>query len=251
MPGTEPQPLEELLEEPFAGIAQKLASVEQIPTWEELVRLFDYLREDERVRYGRNNSWKYGSMSGLWDDFCKEKHIYHAFCYEFVEKLAEEVKGLNAGGRVVEICAGNGKLSYWLRQFGVPSIATDNYMERMDRKPQHVERLSHKQALGKYRPELVIGCWLYGGGIELDALDSPHVGYYLNIGQGVMGATGDDRLWDRRDVTQTYLESPNHFKFSRSTYRIDGAISDANSSFATLFTKTVLKEFALLAGRRR
>ncbi len=190
-------------------IALKLMEVEKIPRWEELTQLHDHLENENK---------------GLWLKFCKATGVFQAFSYESVKNLAEEIKKLDVTGKIVEVCAGNGKLSYWLRHFNAPSIATDDYSWDIS-SPKYVERLPHKQAIEKYSPELVIGCWIADRPlIALDVIDSPCVRYYLHIGEGFGGDV--EKLWSRRDVTYSYLESVDRFILSMSGY-----------GYATLFRK--------------
>ncbi|MEK6868860.1 MAG: hypothetical protein AABX74_01410 [Nanoarchaeota archaeon] len=240
--------LEKLLDRHSLHTAKKIIAVEEIPTWGELVRFFNDLEDEEiKTRYSRKvlsgESFnitegtinQYFTRKDGWDRFCYDEHIYHAFCYEFVEKLAEEIKGLECHGSTVEVFAGNGKLSHWLREFGVPSIATDNYSWEIRRNPKDVINLSHLQALEKYKPELVIGCWVPGRGFlgpenDVEVLNFPSVRYYLRI-----GLVGSDEIsiQSSTSIPYNYLDSANRFSFSERN-PITGQVQN---SFAALFTK--------------
>lgn len=208
-----------LLDEPYLSIAKKLDAIEEIPRWKELFKLVRHLER-----------------RGRWSKFCDISVLHHVPCYEFVENLAGEIKGLNVNGRIVEVCAGNGKLSYWLRQFGVPAFATDDYSMPLRRDPKYVEKLSHTKALKKYEPELVIGCWMPGEGTEIDVLDFDSVRHYVRIGEGPEGATGDEEIWDRKDVAISYLKSTDPFTMARTYSRLIG-FGRGFPTFAALFTK--------------
>lgn len=223
------KPLEEMLDEPFLGIARKLVAVEEIPTWDELESLYNDLEENE----GHRSGLSYSHHNGGWYNFCVDLGIYQAFSYEFIEGLVEEIKGLNVKGKIVEIGAGNGKLSYWLQQFGVPSVATDDYSwENIDRDPEHVERLTHSQALAKYEPELVIACFVVPEiNIATDVMDAPYVRHCLEIGIDGDGG-GYNELWDREGIQHCYLKSTDQFSLTKADANLDHS-----ESFATLFTK--------------
>lgn len=188
----------------YRKTAEKLVSVEKIPRYGELSNLNDHMEKD---------LWY-----GAWRDFCSEENIFHAFCYEFVGNLIREIKKLGIRDKVVEVCAGNGKLSYWLWCFGVPLVATDDYSweDEIFMRPGYVERLSHQEALRKYNPELVIGCWIpLHSTIAMDVLDWKSVKYYIDIGEE---CTGVEELWNRNDVEHSSIRSANNFKMSRTEY---------------------------------
>ncbi len=217
--------LELLLDEPFLTTARQLVAVEELPHWNELVALFAYTRGITKAGYNLG-----------WGHFCNMIMVHQALSYEFVEALVLEIKNLDVRGSIVEVCAGNGKLSYWLNQFGVPSIATDDFsVHEIKRSRKFVKQLSHAQALKRHNPELVIGCWMPGGGLENDILDYHSVKYYLDIGEGKGGCTGDDSLYERTDVTETLLEPTFPYSLSSAYLRINPSV---NQSWAALFTKT-------------
>jgi hypothetical protein len=204
-------------------IRNKLMSVEDIPTWEELHYLFEEY-SPKQIFVG---------CGGRWLSFCDKHHIYHAFCREFVKGLAEVLKELEDGNPMIEVCAGNGKLSYWLRQYGTLTYATDDYSEDMIRDTNYVERLSHREALEKYKPRLVIGCWIpYKSSVAIDVLNFPSTKYYLDIGEGCYGCTGVEELWKREDVGTTFFKNVRCWSLSRTDFDIISRHSNA-----VLFTK--------------
>ncbi len=216
--------LEDLLDAPYLTTARRIECVEELPLWEDVVQLYEHLKGVTKIGY------RVG-----WSGFCHSINVHHVFNHEFVESLAEEIRKLGINGPIVEVCAGNGKLSYWLSQSGIPVTGTDNYSYKgIKRNAKHVKRLSHKQALKRYNPELVIGCWLPGGGIELDVLDYPSVKHYLDIGEGRGGCTGDEGIYERTDVTEKLLESTIPYGLSRAYTSVKAT---GYRSFASLFSK--------------
>ncbi len=208
-------PLEDLLREPHLTTARQLLAVEELPRYDDLMALVGYLDH-----FHLNN---HGSADELsWNSFCHKRDVFHAFCYEFIEGLAAQIKALQVTGPIVEVAAGNGKLSYWLKKFGIPVIATDDYgtgwhSQPLKRNPLYVERLIHSEALRKYEPELVIGCWLpYKSSIALDVLDAPSVKSYIDIGEGKYGCTGSEQLWEREDLSSSLIKQAYPFRISRT-----------------------------------
>lgn len=87
-------------------------------------------------------------------------------------ELVDFLRHLIKGKRAIEICAGNGTLGKYLK---IPT--TDRYMinhpeasqifkikesefSKYTRPPEFVEELSAAQAIEKYNPDIVIGCWV-------------------------------------------------------------------------------------------
>jgi hypothetical protein len=187
-----------------AALAEKVVSVEQLPAYDELTELYGLLQNNEE--------------HNLWGSLCTHNCIHHAFSEEYVSLLAHELLRTGIEGRVVEICAGNGKLSHWLRLFGVKSVATDKCCRtNIDYDPRYVERIDAVSALERYRPQLVIGCWLPPkSDLASRAIDFPSVTHFLLIGEDDTGCTGGAELYDRQDLHYDPLESVDKFTFSRT-----------------------------------
>ena len=79
---------------------------------------------------------------------------------EFVDGLSKIIKQLTTE-KVVEVCAGKGKLSYHLQKQGIN-------ITPIDKEPQSdmVERFYHMLAIEVHKPKLVIGAWLYPEGYK-------------------------------------------------------------------------------------
>ena len=88
-------------------------------------------------------------------EISEQHNVYHYITKEFVEALVKQINKLNIEGNIVEIAAGNGKLSYWLNKYGIKVSATD-----IRPKSNEAEEMSALEALRKYKPKLVIASWL-------------------------------------------------------------------------------------------
>ena len=83
---------------------------------------------------------------------------------------------------IVEICAGNGRLSYHLGQRGIKIIATDDYSRKTDRM-DIVEELNHQAAIEKYDPSIVLASWMPPiKPIDVDVLRYPGIEHLVHIG---------------------------------------------------------------------
>ena len=86
------------------AIKNKILSIDELPTYDEVLRF----KEEE---YSINNPNK--QFLGVWQVYNKE----------FVDELTKEIKNLDVSP-IIEVCAGSGKLSYWLRKNGINIVAT-------------------------------------------------------------------------------------------------------------------------------
>ncbi|MBU90784.1 hypothetical protein CMO94_04530 [Candidatus Woesearchaeota archaeon] len=110
---------------------------------------------------------------------------------------------------MIEICAGRGKLSYQLRKHGIDIVATDNYSQKMDRDESLVERVeSHREALEKYTPRLVVASWIpRNPELGDDVLHFPTVDYFIDIGERRSGSTWLTLDYSNEDFSIKYLNS--------------------------------------------
>ena len=156
---------------------------------------------------------------------CKAFNFFQFYSNEFIEHIVETIKKLNAC-KIVEIGAGDGFLSFFLKKRGIDIVATDNFIRPyIDRRP-HVEKLDHKSALEKYNPDLVVINWEeLDGTYSIDVLEYPPVKCLLWIGEELGGCTGSAELWefDYDNTRNSYCLSRSdtwHFdnEFSNNTY---------------------------------
>jgi hypothetical protein len=148
--------------------------------------------------------------------FCYEKDssIFEFLNEEFIDSfsdyLSQRVRELNASEDepiiVLEVGAGNGRLSHFLRQkldFKLPGkvevVAIDS--GQWDIKTTFpVETLEHVEALRKYQPDIVIFSWMpYEEDVTDDFRATQSVNEYILIGETDGGCCGDEwRTWGLR-----------------------------------------------------
>lgn len=98
---------------------------------------------------------------------------------------------------ILEVAAGDGMLSHWLRECGVNIKATDS----MDRHRNHglqlrseVEELDGISAIRKYKPRMVVASWIeYGSELDCEILDEDPE-YLILIGEHTGGCTGSEKF---------------------------------------------------------
>ncbi len=99
----------------------------------------------------------------LW---CRKNHFYQIVTKELVEWVRSQIA---SDQTAIEICAGSGILG---RELGIPQTdsclhADPQIAERLKQLgqpipnyPNRIEKLNAMQACGKYRPNVVVGCWV-------------------------------------------------------------------------------------------
>jgi len=203
-------------------IVEKIKDVDKLPTHEEAEKLFHSIYDRFDIDYTQKS----------WIDFCEDNKIYEVYNTKFIDSLAEEIKKLNKSP-IIEICAGDGKLSNQLRKKGIDIVATDDYSWRDIRRYRNlVERLSHKEALRKYNPGVVIASWVpQETRIGFDVLDFPSVKYLIDIGEDIGGGTWiTEEIYDRKDFERTSLKNVEEYALCRTDY------PDMHNSYVSLFT---------------
>jgi hypothetical protein len=140
---------------------------------------------------------------------CNVLEIYQFYSIEFIDHIAKTINQLGAR-RIIEIGAGDGFLSYFLKRSGIDILPTDDYSRPCTNRLESVERLGHKDSLKKYDPDLVVINWEeLDGTHSLDVLKYPSVEHLLWIGEDEYGCTGSRDLWqfDFEDTKNPYCIS--------------------------------------------
>ena len=116
-----------------------------------------------------------------WIDYCRTREVFFLPTTEFACEVVRLVRALGAQ-RVVEICAGAGRLARALAQAGLSLTATD------PQGGEGVETLDVAAALRKHRPDLVIAAWVPSD-IRADrmVLEDDCVRWYLWINAEING----------------------------------------------------------------
>jgi len=178
-------------------IMAKIIDIDRLPSYEEAKQLFHFLEDRSHRDSGQRR----------WFNFCEDHGVHNVYNIEFINALANEIRGLNDSFPIVEICAGDGKLSHQLRKRGIDIKPTDDYSRKL-LKNGLVEKLSHQEALGKYEPRVVLASWIPYSTIGFDILDYPSVKQFINIGEDVGGATWmTDNINEIKEWDREYLEN--------------------------------------------
>jgi len=153
-----------------------------------------------------------------WLDYCEKHGIYHLCCDEFLDALAETIAALKPKS-VLEICAGTGELGRGLRRRGIPIAITDDGSWKDLQLPDDVERLTVQQALEKYNPDCVVGCWVpVDSNLDIAVLRHPSVRFYIYIGQYMNGMVGSDAMWQEAGWRASSLPELDKLSICRADY---------------------------------
>ena len=137
--------------------------------------------------------------------FCDKEKIFQLWNLEYICCLTDEILERVGKGLVLEVCAGDGQLTHWLKQRGVNILATDNFSWGKGPKSKFqnqidaifpVENMEALEAIDFYKPEMVIVSWIsYGSDLDVKILKK-QVPYFIVIGEEQHGCTGSVEFWE-------------------------------------------------------
>jgi len=134
------------------------------------------------------------------------------YCF-YSRELIDELARLIAQRPCLEIAAGDGTLTRFLRDRGVDVTATDDYSwEHAVRYPDWVSRMDAREALGNCRPEVVICSWPPAANtFERQVFRTRSVGMYILIASRHQHAAGNWKEYGE----QTFFECAEEKRLSR------------------------------------
>jgi hypothetical protein len=203
-----PAPTYEELRESFKGSAEK-SDARIFEYWHDYIKkgklpsyewVFANIFEEKKEKdiFGFSRSFNFLPGRDQYEHIhkpCVELDIFQFYSKEFIEHLTESIKKWNAK-KIIEIGAGDGYLSGFLRKRGIDIIATDDHSRQFIEHQEHVEKLNHKEALEKYNPDLVVMNWEeHQDTVSIDVLEYPSVKYLVWVGEGFTGCNGHGDLW--------------------------------------------------------
>lgn len=192
---------------------RKLKDPRYLPTRAEICQAFNIDEDADLGSYGYNEI--VGLSDKPWAKFAMgklggEERVFEFFTQEYIDRLADNIidSAHKFGAsrenplKVVELGAGNGKLSHFLQKMVeekepglITVIATDEsdgeWQHGIDRVSLAVEPLNYIQALKKYHPDIVIVSWMPYEFDMTAAIRNAHVKQYILIGEADNGCCGD------------------------------------------------------------
>jgi hypothetical protein len=125
------------------------------------------------------------------------------YCF-YSKPLVKAFARLAAGKRCLEIAAGDGTLTRFLRDLGTDITATDDHSwAHKIRFPDWVERMDAKTALSHYRPQVAICSWPPAqNSFEATIFSTPEVELYITIQSQFRFASGNWAVYEgQQDFT--------------------------------------------------
>mmetsp|Transcript_22412 Transcript_22412/g.29021 ORF Transcript_22412/g.29021 Transcript_22412/m.29021 type:complete len:385 (+) Transcript_22412:91-1245(+) len=182
-------------------LENKLVMNDETSSW----TLEDILEVGGGCVYGRNEFNSYVENHG----------IYEALTTEFIDALADECHSVLAScfakdALCLEVGAGDGSLSYYLRERGgLNIIASDSGAWRIPPKFP-IEYLNASSAIKKYNPALILCSWMPSG-VDLTKVfrDAPSVQAYILLGEIDDGACGHPWLTWGVPTTSSIVQKNN------------------------------------------
>ena len=162
-----------------------------------------------------------------WWSLLEKYGIFQFWNLEYIECLADEIKRLVGVGLVLEVAAGDGMLSFWLRKYGVNAKATDSgaWYDKVKRRAP-VEIIDAVSAIKKYKPKMVIASWLPVSeplDIQIfDACAEIQVPYIILIGEtdGACGSLAfwEEKYWEKVGYKAEYLSKCDEYNWCRTDH---------------------------------
>jgi hypothetical protein len=155
-------------------------------------------------------------LSLEWYKLREEQHMYELHNRDYIDALA---KILIPYKNILEVGAGDGRLSHFLRQRLPESkiVAIDNGSWKIE-PAFSVETMEIDEALEKYKPDLVISCWMpYSADWTPLFRQCNSVRGYVLIGETDGGCCGCESLW----FGQTEGEEPGYIKDGFVRHNLD------------------------------
>ncbi|WP_010251065.1 class I SAM-dependent methyltransferase [Acetivibrio cellulolyticus] len=123
------------------------------------------------------------------------------YCF-YSKKLLKELANLIGDLKCIEIGAGDGTLTRFLKAYGVSCLATDDYSwNNYIQYPDYVEKIDAKEALNKYKPDVVICSWAPpGNAFEKTVFKTESVKLYIAIGTKNHALTGNYEAYQNQDT---------------------------------------------------
>jgi len=146
-----------------------------------------------------------------WLDVCEQESRFLTPTRELVAAVYEFLRSLGDGS-ILEVCAGGGELAEAMGAAGVRVVATDADPPGGSR----VIRASADEALRRYRPAVVLGCFVpVDSGVDELVMTFPSVRHYVVLGARIGGLFGADALWNHPSWTRKPLEQVSRWMLTR------------------------------------
>ncbi len=148
--------------------------------------------------------------------------IFEIFTREFVDNLSSFIeKKFGKNVKIVEVCAGDGRLSKALKEKGFNIIAVDNRSRQNPDEtsdieyPDFVINDSALNYIKNNKPELILASWIeFQDNLDIKLVETGIP--LIIIGEASGGCTGTSKFWERKDFRYKKLEDASEYNISRT-----------------------------------
>lgn len=150
--------------------------------YREITQIHSLPERNECVKLMREVDRKFGG--GVYGELLMRKGYFQVVHNHLANDLTQLLNLLDTR-RNVEICAGMGKISYWVKRGGIEITATDSGV-KIKGDERYVKRMSYKKALEKFDPQTVVAAWPmpYDARFVGNIMKHPSVKNLIILGKG-------------------------------------------------------------------
>ncbi len=162
-----------------------------------------------------------------WFSVCHEYGIFEIFTQEYIKELSNFIeKRFGKNIKIVEVCAGDGRLTKVLKEKGFNIIGIDDRSRQKDEKGKTKEKQDIKypdfiinqealQYIKDIKPELIIASWIeYGSDLDIKIVETGIP--LIIIGEGHGGCTGTFEFWNRDEFKYEKLDKATKYNIART-----------------------------------
>ncbi len=158
--------------------------------------------------------------AGMWrSDGSRDQQMFQFWNKQFndeIVKVINLITKLEKPKLILDVCAGDGTLAKILSERGFIVKAVDNYEWPFKKRYFNVEKMDFRDALKKYHPDFVIGCWMpLGTNWTYSFRRIKSVKNYMIIGEGDGGCTGGEWI-ERKGWNLRYHDDASRYGLCRT-----------------------------------
>lgn len=163
--------------------------------------------------------------------------IFEIFTKELVDELATFIiKEFGQSAKVIEACAGDGRLTKALQDKGLNIVGVDTRIRKDITYPGFISNRDALSCIQTVKPDVIIASWIeYGSKLDIDLVMTGIP--LIIIGETHGGCTGSSDFWEREDFTYKKLDAISKYNISRTDYNMGDQICHHTSTYLVKLKK--------------